>query len=444
MKKYITCLSFILLAACAKENNHETIISVQRIFGECRANVPVNSAPIKNPDGECEIITHLLDRFQSENPDVKLDINIAAWPGYDQLSAQLAAGDPPDIVTMHMSALPDYQTRGLVQPLSQKFSEIGIDKNSFTKAAINGVTINNEIYGLPFDNWTQLWHINTKLFAKAGLMKNGEPILPSSEEEFIAHAIKFKKATGLPYLIQATANEQASYTRNLYTYLKDQNSNFFADTSKINLNTPEANRIVKLFTKLYSEKLMSQNQDYPAATQAFINGEGGVYQVGTWMIGTFNQEANTKGQALYDSYTVRPYPMLYGDVQQSYVDGHTWVKTNKKRSDAQEKAVLRLMKFLYENDYEWARSGHLPSVQTIAQSPKYLSLPYRKYIISLSESGSTLPNGVQRQFAISDIIGDEMSSAITGFKTSQMALSDAEHRINDLLFHLTITNKTEK
>ena len=440
----ITC-SIITASSCemATPEANITEINVQRIFGECRANVPKFEVPIKNPDGECEIITQLLDSFEKENPDIKLNINIASWPGYDQLSAQFAAGDPPDIVTMHISAMPDYQARSLILPLNKDFANIGISDKDFTNAARNGVTIGGEIYGLPFDNWTQLWHINTELFAKAGLMEGEEPILPKSPKELIEQAKKFKAATGLPYLIQATANEQASFTRNLYIYLMDQDAQFFANPNNIEINNAKSYAILELFRSFYANELMTQNQDYPAATQAFLNGKGGVYQVGTWMIGTFGAEAKTQGQALYNSYTVRPYPMLFGKTQRAYVDGHAWVKTNRKRSDLQNQAVNRLLKFLYENNYEWSRTGHLPTVKSVAEGQKYLGLPYRKYIAQLSQIGTSLPQGVQRQFAVSDIIGDEMFSAITGIKSPEQAMARAEARVNDLLFHLAKPNQLE-
>jgi multiple sugar transport system substrate-binding protein len=172
------------------------------------------------------------------------------------------------------------------------------------------------------------------------------------------------------------------------------------------------------------------------STSAFLNGQGGVYQVGTWMIGAFNAEAQTEGRPLYQAYTVKPYPMLYGAQQVAYVDGHAWVMPKRQRTPAQADAVLRLMKFLQLHDYDWSRTGHLPSQMPVATSAKYLALPYRKDIIELASVGQTLPQGVERQFAIQDIIGDEMASAITGHKTTEEALKAAEHRVNDLLFHL--------
>ena len=436
MRRWLTLALCGLLASCAPKDT-ATHITVQRIFGECRANVPKGQAPLRNPDGECEIITGLLDQFEADNPGIKVDVNVAAWPGYDQLSAQYAAGDPPDIVTMHMSAMPDFASRGLIEPLDAEFAAAGLDVGNFTPAARKGVTIGGNVYGMPFDNWTQLWHINMNLFAKAGLVRDGEPVLPHSPEELLAQARQFKARTGLPYLLQPTDNERAAFTRNLYTYLLDQHAVFFSDAKHIHLDTPQARRVVELFRQIYAEGLMAPGQDYPAAMAAFLNGKGGVELVGTWMIGAFEAEGQTPGRPLYHGYAVKPYPMLYGSTQPvAYVDGHAWVMPKRTRTTAQRAAVIKLMKFLQMHDYDWSRTGHLPTQEDVAVSAKYLSLPHRRDIVSLSVVGQTLPAGVQRQFAVQDIIGDEMASAITGHKPVDTALRDAEHRVNDLLFHV--------
>jgi multiple sugar transport system substrate-binding protein len=427
----ILAAAALVLAGCAMPSA-QTEITVQRIFGECRST----GTGALNPDGECEIITGLLDQFQRENPDIRLKVNIAAWPGYDQLSAQFAAGDPPDLVTMHMSAISDYQSRGLIEPMGPDLARIGIEPTAFTHAARDGVTMNGQVWALPFDNWAPLWQINMNLFRQAGLVRNGEPILPTSADELLAQARQFKRATGKPYLVQSMANERAAYTRNLYTYLLTQDAVIFPEAKHIRLTTPEAHRVLALFKQLNDEDLSTRDQDYPAATSGFMNGDGGVYLVGTWMIGAFEAESKTKGRPLSGGYAVVPYPRLFGTRDAVYVDGHSWVVPTRKRTPAQRAAVYRLVRFLADHDYDWSRTGHLPAMQAVIDSPRFKALPHRQAIAPLATIGRSLPPGVQRQFAIQDIIGDEMASAITGRKPIDTALADAERRVNDLLFNL--------
>ena len=160
----------------------------------------------------------MINRFNAENPDVHVEFNVVAWPGYAQLSAQIAARDPPDLVTMHQGVLSDYAARGLVEPMEPMLREAGIDPKAFTDAALRGVTKNGRIYAMPWDTIGGLFHINTALFAKAGLMKDGKPVLPNSPQELLAQARQFKARTGLPYLIQSEVNDPATHVRNLYTF----------------------------------------------------------------------------------------------------------------------------------------------------------------------------------------------------------------------------------
>lgn len=429
-----TLVSCLVLASCGVRQAPNEIV-VQRFFGTCRAEYGVRT-DVEAAEGECGIMTTLINKFSAENPDVRVRVSPVAWPGYNQLAAQLAAGDPPDLVTIHVSAISDYQSRSLIEPIGKELRAAGVDPSSFTPASLAGVSKRGDIYGLPIDNWAPLWHINMNYFRQAGLVKDGKPILPSSPEELLAHARQFKQATGKPYFVQSLANERASYTRNLYTLLMQQNVDFFADPQRVHLQSPEARQVVELFRQIYVEDLTTKNQDYAAATNGFINGAGGVYLVGTWLISDFDRESRKADRPLSNGYTVMPFPQLYPGRDATFIDGHAWVMPTKERTPQQRDAIFRLLKFIADNDYEWSRTGHLPSFEPIIESERFKALPHRSEIAKLASTGMPLPSTVQRQFPVQDIIGEEMAAAITGHKSVDAALADAEHRVNDLLFHL--------
>jgi multiple sugar transport system substrate-binding protein len=181
-------------------------ITLQRFFGACDAEYRrLNRRSAA--EGECGIITTLINKFNADNPDIHVKVNIVYWPGYDQLSAELAAGHPPDLVTMHESVISDYSQRHLIMPLDAVLASVGVDPAGFTRAAREGVTRDGSVYALPFDNWAPLWHINMNLLRAAGLVRDGAPVLPHSPEELLQQARQFTRATGKPYLIQSMVNE---------------------------------------------------------------------------------------------------------------------------------------------------------------------------------------------------------------------------------------------
>lgn len=429
MRRLLMLAAALLTASCSAADDRTGIV-VQRFFGECGA-VYGRSTDVASADTECGILTTLINKFQAENPDIQVKVNVVAWPGYAQLAAQIAAGDPPDLVTMHQSVIPDYQGRGLLEPLGGLLRGVDIDSASFTRAARAGVVKDGNVYGMPWDTIGRLFHINTRLMAQAGLMKDGKPVLPRSPEELLQQARQFKQRTGKPYLIQAHVNAPDFHVALLYTYLLAQDAVVFPDPRHIRLNTPEARRIVALFRQLHSEGLTTRNQDFPAATGSFTKGEGGIFPVGTWMIGGYDAEAAKPSSPLHNHYAIAPFPRLWGQ-DAAFVDGHAWVMPRAERGTAERAAVARFLGFLARNNYDWSRTGQLPAFQAVLATPQFQALPHRRDIAAIALTGAQLPDGVQRQSAVQGLIGEELEAAVTGIKPIEQALADAERRVNAL------------
>ena len=423
-------LALLALGSCARAD-HRTHLYLQRFFGECGAEYG-GGTDIAKAEGECGIITTMVDRFNAENPDIHIDVNVVAWPGYPQLTAQVAARDPPDLVTMHEGVISDYASKGLLEPVDGYLRAAGISPKDFTEAARQGVTMQGHVYGLPWDTHGGLFHVNTALFAKAGLMRGGKPVLPNTPEELIAQARQFQQRTGKPYLIQSNVGDPAFAARNQYTYMMAQGAVLFPDAHHIRLNTPIGVEVANFFRRINAERLGTQNMDTPAAIAAFINGEGGIYPTGTWMIGSFEQEATTPGRPLYRSYAVFPYPRLWGQ-HVEFVSGHSWVVPTHKRTPQQRAAIARFFRFMAAHNYDWARTGHIPAFEAVLNDPRFKALPHRSDIAPLAAIGRPLPSYVQRQNAIEGLVGEEMAAGFTGQKPVPRALADAERRVNDLL-----------
>lgn len=426
----------LLLGSCAGVNNGKTRLVIQRFFGACEAQYGA-STDIAAAEGECGIMTAIVNRFEAENPDIEVVENIVFWPGYDQLTAQLAANDAPDLVTMHGSVIADYQARGLLDPLQDDLASVGIAPAQFTEAARRAVTIGGTIWGLPIDSWAPLWQVNMNLFRQAGLVRDGAPILPHSPEELFAQAEQFRQRTGRPYFVQGTANEYAGFTRNFYTFVMQQGGRLFADPRHANFQTPEAHRALQLFKTIYDRDFTTRNQDYSAAVAGFLNGQGGVFLVGTWMVGDFDAESRRPGRPLSAGYAVFPYPQLFPARDVTFADSHTWVMPHdNRRNPAERQAALRFLRFFAAHDGDWARTGHMPAFQRIVDSPSWRALPHRGALAGLAVGATPLPKDIRRQFPIETIVGEEAAAAISGNKTIDAALADMERRVNAVLQNL--------
>lgn len=423
-----TSLCCFLLPACSDQQRGVTEVRLQHFFGSC--------TPSQSQDnGECETILAIVNSFNQQHRDIQIIVNNVQWPGYTELAAQLATDSAPDIVSMHQSVIYDYSSRGLISPLDRGLAAVGVPLADFTSAASKGVIRGGKTFGLPFDNWMPLWHINTNLFRAAGLLSNGSPILPKSPEQLLNQARIFKKKTGKPYLIQSTVNEAYATARTFFTLVMQQNAPIFLSEHQIELRTEAARRALRLLKMMRAEGLSTANADYTAANADFVNGDGGVYIVGTWMIGTYDKLSAIKSSPLYRSYAVRPFPRLF-EKEATYADGHAWVVPASRRTDRKMRAIFIVLRFLYDHDRDWARTGHVPAYQSVINNPTWRHTKHRSELASLAKTGMPLPAGVQRQFLIQDIVSQEVEAAVSGNKSIDDALVSADRRVNDLLFNL--------
>jgi multiple sugar transport system substrate-binding protein len=432
MRPLLALLPLALLAGCGGHDSRTTIV-IQRFFGACQADYGAVADPAK-AEGECGIITAMINQFEAANPDIKVIENTVTWPGYDQLTAQLAANGPPDLVTMHSSAIPDYDARGLLEPLDADLAAVGIGPAQFTAAARAGVTVEGRTMGLPIDVWAPLWHVNMNLFAKAGLVAAGKPVLPASPEEFYAQAAQFQQRTGKPYFIQVTTKDFAGPMRLFYAWMMQQGAQPFTDAGHANFASPAGHTALEFMKELYQRGYSAKNLDYAGAVSAFLKGEGGILVDGTWMVGQFDAAARDAKSPLYQGYAVRPFPFLFHGRQVALVDGHNWVMPrDPRRTPAERAAARRFLAYFAANDFQWARTGHFPAYQAVIDSAQWQQLPHRGDIAAITQLGEPLPKYVRRQSPIEFIVGEEAAAAYTGVKPVDRALADMQRRADEIL-----------
>jgi multiple sugar transport system substrate-binding protein len=414
----------------------KTVVTFARFFGACEADFG-NVTDVSKSAGECGIITALTNKFNATNTlNAVVKTQVIEWgPYYDQLGARIVAKDIPAIAVMHEAVLGDYVKRNLVEPLDAGFKDVGLDTADFTPHARRGTTFGGKTYALPFDTHSWLWHVNLNLMKKAGLTNaDGSPVIPKTPDELLAHAKKFKAATGKPYFVWCVANETAAYTRTFLTLLYQQGGTVFPKGEReISLQSKEARKAIELMKTLYENGDIVPNTDYGASIQAFTAGDGGVMVNGTWLIGDMITQSQKAGGALDKGYATLPFANLYSQ-KATWADGHAWIMLKGGTKDEKtKKAALAFLKFLYDNDHEWARTGHLPTRTSVITSKEFNALPFRSSIGAIAQSGISLSPTVPRQFRIQEMLGEALSGIVISKKPIDMSIKEAEDRINKML-----------
>lgn len=115
-----------------------------------------------------EIATVRADYFAEQFPNVEVNYTEGALD-QQQLLTSIASGTPPDVVAIDREILSTYAIRGALQPLTQCIEDRGIDMTQYRDAAVQQVTVDGEVYGIPQFNSVRVLIINNQAIEDAGV-----------------------------------------------------------------------------------------------------------------------------------------------------------------------------------------------------------------------------------------------------------------------------------
>lgn len=125
---------------------------------------------------EAELWAPLLDQFMDENPGVTVEHQVIPWASVDeQYTAAFAAGEPPDVFYLPDEWYPKYVNQGQIADITDF---IGDWEDQYTTAGWAGVTYKGGTWGAPFLGVAQGWILNMNLFNERGVS------VPTNWEEF--------------------------------------------------------------------------------------------------------------------------------------------------------------------------------------------------------------------------------------------------------------------
>ncbi|MEM9206084.1 MAG: sugar ABC transporter substrate-binding protein [Pseudomonadota bacterium] len=112
-----------------------------------------------------------VDRFEAENPGIKVEVTTIPYPEYQQrLLTAVQGGNAPDISTLDQIWVGAFAQAGAVMNLSDMAAGSGLARDQFFPGAWDSANFNDGLYGIPFnvDVW-QFSFYNQDLFDSAGV-----------------------------------------------------------------------------------------------------------------------------------------------------------------------------------------------------------------------------------------------------------------------------------
>jgi len=400
-------------------------ITLGRFFGACEDAGTDTTAS----SGEACIIQSIINAADAELDGISISTLPTDWGNYyDQVKAAYAGGTPPDVHVMHRHRVPEFAGLGAIAEISGELEAAGIDPSDWSPAALDAVSYNGGIYGVPMDFHANLWHVNMDLMEQAGLVEDGKPVLPTSPQELLAHAQQFKDATGQDYLAADFAQFPIG-VRVVLALMWQQNANIFTDDGTATIDSEAGQNAVTAITQLFDAELANPQLNYADSQQAFLNGEAGILVNGTWVVDFYTAEA-AKEEVGLDNYYVADFPTLFA-TGATWADSHMWAIPSSLEGD-ERAAALKVLAFINDHNIDWARTGHMAVRTSVVESDAYQSLPHRdEYTGTASIARDTPPS--ERYGAIQDVLNRELQAIWLTGKTVEAALGDAEIEVQDLL-----------
>lgn len=415
------------LATAAVTGASAQELTLGRFFGACEDAGTDTSVSV----GEACIIQSIINAASAEIDGVTVDTLPTDWGNYyDQIIAAYAGGTPPDIHVLHRHRIPQFAGLGALADLSDDLADAGIDVTDWAPAALDAVSYNGGIYGVPMDFHANLWHVNMDLMTAAGLVDdNGAPILPSSPEELLEHAQMMHDATGLDYLAADFAQFPIG-VRLVLALMWQQDANIF-DGDTATIDTEAARNSVTAITQLFDAGLANPQLNYADSQQAFLNGEAAILVNGTWVVDFYTAEAANEDVAL-SNYYVADFPTLF-DQGATWADSHMWaIPSSLQDNEAEYQAALQVLAFINDHNIDWARTGHMAVRNSVLESEAYANLPHRsEYSGTAAIARDTPPSA--NYGAIQDVLNRELQAIWLTGKSVDDALADAQAEVQDLL-----------
>lgn len=242
-----------------------------------------------------------IDKFESENKDIKVTMSVTATPEYwTKLQTAASSDNAPDVFWMNPSNTPTYAKNGILLALSDRIKSSNYDMSQLEPSIVAGFQYQDEQWALPRDTSSTALCYNKTMFKDAGLA------LPNDNwtwDDMVTAAKALTNGKG-QYGIGAPIADETGYYQ---TILQEGGSIITAD-GKSGYGTPESNQGVQIWADLVSKDKVSPSIQSMTDTDPFdmlTSGKLAMLYCGSWSVSALRNDPYA-----LDNLDIAMMPML--------------------------------------------------------------------------------------------------------------------------------------
>ena len=281
-------LSGFLLAGCKKEEAAETTAAettaAETTAAETTAAETTAAAEVVNltfwdlPWGPADTYIptaeKLVERFNSENPNIRVEYESIPWDGFNQaFITAIKGGEAPDIATVGATQPFEYADMGEILDLSsivEEFEKEG-KLDDFIPGSIEFFQYNDIQTGIPWNSDPRVISYRKDVFDNLGIEK-----LPETWDDFLNVCRTIKDNTDMTPLVFPGSD---TATDIMLILMYSNNVGIVDPEMKASFNDPKTIEALDFFRTLYKEGFISESTvsyNYENADTVFIDGKAAI------------------------------------------------------------------------------------------------------------------------------------------------------------------------
>jgi alpha-1,4-digalacturonate transport system substrate-binding protein len=242
-----------------------------------------------NDGTEGQVLRELLDRFEKENPDIKVVLDVVAFKDlHTTLTAQAEVDKAPDLAR----ETEPQRFYGKLLDLTPHIKDAKSYSSVYAQALLDVLAGPNQgqLTGIPLDFTSSGPFVNVSLFKKAGVEIPSDKRDKVSWDEWVAAAKKVKEKTGTPY---AVAIDRSGHR--WFSSVLQYGGKFFDANGKFTIDTPQFRKSAEMLINWHKDGLAplevwaGGGGGYAAAVDFFVNQQVPLYYAGSWQVSNFNK-----------------------------------------------------------------------------------------------------------------------------------------------------------
>jgi multiple sugar transport system substrate-binding protein len=337
----------------------------------------------------------MIDNFNAANSDLQIRMETLPYEEYDtKVLAAVSAGAAPDFgwAAPAGGLEADWIAKGVIVPLDDLVTAVGLDLNDFTDAALKVArypTFGNKLYEIPMDVMTMAVEINVDHVKEAGLDINNPP---KTGDELIEWAKAMTKYEGGK--VVRSGFLMGPSIQNCVTWgIVSAQMGFqrASDDLKVACVNPEAGKKAMQWVLDLFDKHKVSTREVTDRYKAFGTGEGSMFLTGPWTISGYMKQGL--------NFISIHVPKI-GEEQKTYLEVGT-LEVYKQKDASRNEAAVRAIKWLSDNSLLWTTKGRGAAVRkSILALPAYKTegLPWEMrgaFVDDKALAMATVPIGLQ-------------------------------------------------